>query len=301
MRPRLTALAAVAALALDARAAVAQNSHQPEQPTPAVVTPVPADHASMDHSAMGHTMPVTQGAQDLPREPIPPLTDADRAAAFPDVSSHLAHETRNFGLVQLNRFETWDAGDGGGLLWEGQGWFGGDLNKLWVRSEGERVDGATEAADVEVFYGRTVARWWDVVTGVRQDFDPGSSQAWAAVGVVGLAPQKFEISATAYVGDAGRTAARLEVEYDLLLTNRLIAQPLLELNLLGEDDPERRLGSGVTTAEIGLRLRYEVTRRFAPYLGVVYERAYGSTADFRQEDGEHVDDTRVVAGLRVWF
>lgn len=241
------------------------------------------------------------GGVAIGQDPIPPVTDLDRAAAFPEVSARAAHAARNFGLVQLERLETWDAGGGGGLLWEGQGWYGGDLNKLWLRTEGERVDSATEAADVEVLYGRTVARWWEVVAGVRHDFEPSSSKSWAAIGVTGLAPQKFAIEATAYLGDAGRTALRFEAEYELLLTNRLIAQPLLELNVLGKSDPDARLGSGLTAAEVGIRLRYEVTRRFAPYVGVVYERAYGETADFRRSDGEDVDDTRVVAGVRAWF
>jgi copper resistance protein B len=246
---------------------------------------------------MGHS---TAGAA-APVEPIPPLSDADRAAAFPEVVEHLAHETRAVSRLQLERLETWSADDGTGLLWNGQGWVGGDISKLWLRTEGERVDDATEAADVELLYGRAVARWWDLVAGVRHDFAPGSSQSWAALGIVGLAPQKFEIEATAYVGNSGRTALRFEAGYELLLTNRLVAQPLLELNLLGEDDPERGLGSGLTAAEIGVRVRYEVTRRFAPYVGVVYERAYGETADLRESHGEDVADTRVVAGVRTWF
>ena len=304
MTPQRTVLlAAGAMLALHVGVAIGQDdAHQDATDDSttdhATMDHSAMDHSSMDHAAMSHPMP---GTADVPREPIPPVTDLDRAAAFPEVSVHAAHAARNFGLVQLEKLETWDAGGGGGLLWEGQGWYGGDLNKLWLRTEGERVDNSTEAADVEVLYGRSVARWWEVVAGVRHDFEPGSSQSWAAIGVTGLAPQKFEIEATAYLGDAGRTALRFEAEYELLLTNRLIAQPLLELNVLGKSDPDARLGSGLTAAEVGIRLRYEVTRRFAPYVGVVYERAYGETADFRRSDGEDVDDTRVVAGVRAWF
>ena len=264
----------------------------------ATMDPSGVDHASMGHDQMDHSASDTTG---VPREPIPPLTDADRAAAFPELHEHASHAPGAVGLVQLERLETWDGGDGTGLLWDARGWFGGDLDKLWVRTEGERVDDSTEAADVELLYGRAVSPWWELLAGVRHDFDPGASQSWAAIGITGLAPQKFEIEATAYVGDSGRTALRLEAEYELLLTNRLIAQPLLELNLLGKDDPDRGLGSGLTVAEIGIRLRYEVTRQFAPYVGVVYERAYGDTADFRRSDGADVDDTRVVAGVRAWF
>ena len=248
---------------------------------------------------MGHAMPPQ--VPTAPHDLIPVLTDADRAAAFPAVSGHAAHDSRVFGFAQLARFEAWDADEGTGLLWDVLGWVGGDIQKLWLRTEGERVDHATEAADVELFYGRAVARWWDVVGGVRHDFDPGPSRTWLAIGLVGLAPQKFEVEATAYLGESGRAAAQLEVEYEMLLSNRLILQPLLELNALSKDDLERGLGSGVTTAEASLRLRYEITRQFAPYLGLVYERAYGETADFRRAAGEDVDDTRIVAGLRLWF
>jgi copper resistance protein B len=187
------------------------------------------------------------------------------------------------------------------LSWEGQGWIGNDMDKLRLRSEGERVGGDTEASDVELLYSRAIARWWDVVAGVRHDFDPGSSQSWAALGVIGLAPQKFEVEATAFVGESGRTAARFEIEYELLLTNRLILQPLLELNLFGKDDPQRGIGSGLSTAQAGLRLRYEFTRRFAPYIGLVHERAVGNTADLRRAEGDDVEDTRLVAGVRLWF
>ena len=270
----------------------APEEHEPETHPPDTQPP------AMDHAAMGHTMPPAAGE---PREPIPVLTEVDRAAAFPAVAGHAAHDSGVFGFAQLSRFEGWNADEGTGLLWDGQGWIGGDLDKLWLRTEGERVDDTTQAADVELLYGRAVARWWDVVAGVRHDFDPGPSRTWVAIGIVGLAPQKVEVETTVYLGESGRAAAQLEVEYEMLLTNRLILQPLFELNVSSKDDLERGFGSGVTTAEASLRLRYEITRQFAPYLGLVYERAYGETADFRRTEGEDVDDTRVVGGLRLWF
>ncbi|TQU76538.1 copper resistance protein B, partial [Xanthomonas perforans] len=190
---------------------------------------------------------------------------------------------------------------GTGLGWEGQGWIGTDLNRVWLRSEGERTDGQTESADLEVLYGRSISTWWDVVAGVRHDFKPGASQNFAAIGVQGLAPMKFEVSATAYLGEGGQTAANVEAEYELLLTNRLILQPLVEVTAYGKNDPLRGIGSGLSTAEAGLRLRYEFTRKFAPYIGVVYERAFGNTADMRREHGESFEDTRLVVGLRTWF
>lgn len=266
----------------------------------------PVDHAAMghetpetmDHAAMGHAMP---RPADQPITPIPVLTEADRAAAMPPPDDHPVHDNTLQSFVLFNRLEAFDSDDGNGLEWEGQAWFGSDLNKLWLRSEGERSGGHTEAADLEVLYGRAFARWWDVVAGVRHDFKPGASQDFAAIGVTGLAPYKFEVEATGYIGQSGQTAARLEAEYETLLTNRLILQPLVEVNFYGKSDERRSIGSGLSTAEAGLRLRYEITRQFAPYVGVVREWAFGDTADFRRDAGDGSNDTRIVAGVRVWF
>jgi copper resistance protein B len=256
-------------------------------------------HAGMDHAAMGHAKPA---AASEPREPVPPLTDADRAAAFPaGMHGHELHGSPINAYFLFNRLEAFDADPGSGQAWEATGWIGGDVERLWLRSEGERRRGTTESADLELLYGRSISPWWDLVAGVRQDFKPGDSQTFAAIGVQGLAPQKFEISATAYVGERGQTAARLEAEYELLLTNRLILQPLVEIDLYGKDDPLRHVGAGLSTAEVGLRLRYEITRRFAPYVGLVHERAFGGTADYRRAHGESADETRLVVGLRAWF
>ena len=261
-------------------------------------TPPPTQTESVDHAAMGHTMP---RPDDQPITPIPVLTDEDRAAAVPPPNDHPVHDNTIQSFVLFNRLEAFDADEGTGLEWEGQAWFGTDLNKVWLRSEGERAGSHTEAADLEVLYGRAIAPWWDVVAGVRHDFKPGDSQDFAAIGVIGLAPYKYEVEATAYIGESGQTAARLEAEYETLLTSRLILQPLVEFNFYGQNDERRGIGSGLSTAEVGLRLRYEIRREFAPYIGVVHERAFGRTADFRRDEGEDVNDTRLVAGIRIWF
>lgn len=252
----------------------------------------------MDHSAMGHS---AKKAPDQPHQPIPKLTQEDRAVAFPDVGGHPAHDDTIQSFVLFNRLETWDADAGIGTAWEGQGWIGTDLDRLWLKSEGERIDGATESADVELLYGRSVTRWWDMVAGVRSDIEPGPSQNFAAIGIIGLAPYKWEVEATAYIGESGQSALRLEAEYDLLLTNRLILQPLVELNLYGKDDERRGIGSGLSNAEVGLRLRYEIRRELAPYIGIKWEKAYGTTADFVRAEGEFVDESEWVIGLRTWF
>jgi copper resistance protein B len=254
--------------------------------------------ATMDHAAMGHEMPRTA---DQPVTPIPELTDADRAAAVRPAGGHVMDDNGMQRFVLIDRLEAFDANEGDGVEWDAQAWFGTDLNKLWLRSEGERTGGGTEAADLEVLYGRAFARWWDVVAGVRHDFKPGAPQDFAAIGVMGLAPYKFEVEATAYIGQSGQTAARFEAEYETLLTNRLILQPQVELNFYGRNDERRGIGSGLSTAEAGLRLRYEVTRQFAPYVGVVREWSFGRTADFRRDEGEDINDTRIVAGVRIWF
>jgi copper resistance protein B len=272
------------------------------------------DHSGMDHSGMDHSG-MDQGNMDHsgmkpaarpdapsePRDPIPTPTEADRAAAFPPLSRHMQHASELNHYLLFNRLEAADVDHGSAQAWEAQGWIGNDTDRLWLRSEGERERGHTESADLEVLYGRAISPWWDVVVGARHDFLPRQSQSWAAIGVQGMSPYKFEIAATAYVGDSGRSALNFEAEYELLLTNRLILQPLIEVDLFGRDDPRRGIGSGLSTVEAGLRLRYEFTRRFAPYVGISRERAFGGTADYRRADGEDIDDTRVVAGLRVWF
>ncbi|KRA74438.1 hypothetical protein ASD78_13280 [Lysobacter sp. Root667] len=265
------------------------------------------DHSKMDHAAMGHAPAASETPlepiprEPIPREPIPPITDADRAAAFPPLRKHMEHAREFNSYVLFDRLEAGDADHGRGEAWEATAWFGSDLNRLWLRSEGEREGGVTESANLEALYGRSITPWWDVVVGAKHDFKPGRSQDWLAVGLQGLSPYKFEVQATAYVGASGRVAANFEAEYDVLLTNRLILQPLVELEFNGSQDRQRGVGSGLSTLEAGLRLRYEFSRRFAPYVGVVHERAFGNTADLRRDEGESTQDTRVVAGVRVWF
>lgn len=261
------------------------------------------DHSKMDHSKMDHStmdgMPMAP-ASLAPRTPIPPITDADREAAKPPAHVH-GHGDGIFTYLVFNRLEAWDADPGTGQAWEARGWVGTDMHKLWLRSEGERLHGRTESADIEVLYGHPVARWWDVVAGVRHEIEPGADRNFAAIGVTGMAPYKFEVEATAYIGASGRTAARVEAEYELLLTNRLILQPLIEAQWHGRNDASRGIGAGLGKVEAGLRLRYEFNRRFAPYLGIVHERSFGDTADLLRDEGEATRDTRVVAGVRLWF
>lgn len=254
--------------------------------------------AAEDHSA--HMAQEQQGAQQ-PKEAIPALTDADRAAAFPaGLDGHAVHDSTTNYMLLFDQIE-WQGTGSGAASWENTSWVGGDRNRLWLRTEGEAEEGRIDNAYVDVLWGRMFSRWWDVVAGVRQDFRPGDPQTWVGAGVQGLAPYWFEVEATAYVGAGGRTRARLEAEYELLLTNRLILQPVAEVELYGKSDPERGIGAGLSTVETGLRLRYEIRREFAPYVGVTWQRRFFGTADFARAAGEDVGGARVAFGLRTWF
>jgi copper resistance protein B len=268
------------------------TGHGGEQEKPSSQAP-----AQEDHSA--HQSPPAR--QVLPPG-IPPITDADRAAAFPTLNGqHTVHDDAIHYYVLFDQLE-WQAGDGvTGVAWDTRGWIGRDVSRFWFRTEGEGEEGRLGTADVHALFGRAIGRWWDVVAGVRQDFGPGPARTWAAVGIQGLAPYWFEVEATAYVGASGRTQFRLETEYELLLTNRLILQPLAEVELFGKSDPERGIGAGLSSADAGLRLRYEIRRELAPYVGVAWHRKFFGTADQAEAAGEQTGGARLALGVRLWF
>lgn len=189
------------------------------------------------------------------------------------------------------------------LLFDGQGWWGTDRNKIWVKSEVERDfdEGRFEEAELQALWSRPISRFFDVQAGVRHDFVRGADRTFGVVGVQGLAPYWFEIDAALFVSGEGDISARFEAEYDLLLTQRLILQPRTELNFSVTDAEDAGVGSGLSTAEVGVRLRYEIRRQFAPYVGVSWERAVGETAGFAPADGENVGAVSLVAGLRLWL
>ncbi|MDH1576149.1 copper resistance protein B [Pseudomonas sp. GD03746] len=264
----------------------------------------PASMKGMDHDAMDHSN-MKHGEADSPastsRTPIPVLTDADRQTAFPQLDGHKMDDSGINGFFLLDQLEYQNADDGSTLAWDASGWVGGDVNRLWIRAEGERTNGVTEDAQLQLLYGRSISPWWDVVAGLRQDFQPQSPQTWAAFGIQGMALYDFEAQATAFIGENGQTAARVEGEYDILLTNRLILQPTAEANFYGKNDPQRGVGTGLANTEVGLRLRYEIVRQFAPYIGVTWSRSYGKTANFIRDEGGDVNEARFVAGIRMWF
>jgi len=210
-------------------------------------------------------------------------------------------------FLQADRLE-YRTNEGAPLfLWDAQGWYGGDKNKLWLKSEGEYSfdDSAFEGAEIQALWSRAFARYFDIQAGVRQDFASGDNstlgRTFAVIGVQGLAPYWFEVDLAAFISDDGNVSARIELEYDLLLTQRLILQPRTELNFAIQSVPGSGVGSGLSTADVGLRLRYEIKREFAPYIGVSWERAVGETADFVRAGGEDPSSVSFVAGLRLWF
>jgi copper resistance protein B len=299
-------VAALIAIGAPCRAqSTSRDSHAAHQaPPPAATQPAAPSSApqgtpppTVDPHA-GHAMAADAGPSPPPPS-LAPVTDEMRKAAFPVVVGHPAHDRAINTFVLVDELE-WRTGAGAdGPAWSAAGWAGGDRNRLWFRTEGNGEGGSLDDAEAHVLYGRAIARWWDVVAGVRQDFDPGA-QAWLAVGLQGVAPGFFDVKATAYLADAGQAALRLEVEYDLLITNRLVLQPVGEANLYGRSNPSLGVGSGLSSGELGLRLRYQLRRELAPYVGVTWIRTFGETTDLAHQQGVN-GRPRLVTGVRVWF
>lgn len=188
------------------------------------------------------------------------------------------------------------------IAWDVNGWIGTDDHKLAFKIEGEKpVEGKLEKAEFQLLYQRPVSDFFDAQAGIRHDIRPNPDRTYGVLGVTGLAPYFIETDVSLFVGEKGDVFARLEAEYDILLTQKLILQPAAELNLGFTEDAAIHVGRGVSDIQLGLRLRYEIERELAPYLGVHWERKFGKTADFAREDGEAVDSLSLVAGLRFWF
>lgn len=218
----------------------------------------------------------------------------------PDAAA--AEETPLVTSIEADRLEYRVRPGGDAYGWEAQAWIGGDYDKLWFKTQGDGViDGALERAEIQALYGRTVSAFWDVQIGARYDRNPDPARGYAVLGIEGLAPYFFAIDAAAFVSNMGDASARVEAEYELLLTQRLIAQPSAELTIAVQEVEELGIGSGLSEAELGLRLRYEVVREIAPYLGISWESKIGPTADLARRAGADVDDLTFVTGIRFWF
>lgn len=187
------------------------------------------------------------------------------------------------------------------LVLDADAWIGYDLNKLWFKTEVEYVDSGTEEAEVQFLYSRAIAPFWDLQVGWRRDIKPEPNRDFLALGFRGLAPYLFDVDASLFIGESDQLNARLDAEYEYMFTQKWILSPEVELNLHTQDDEEVGIGSGLSDMELGLRLRYEVRREFAPYLGVNWTKKFGQTADFANEEGEKDSDVQIVIGVRSWF
>jgi copper resistance protein B len=257
---------------------------------------------SMPHQHHDAPPPAASSSALPPNDHIPPPPPQHVMAQHAMSDAMDMHDTGTRGMLLIDRLErTHSTGGDNATAWEGEGWWGSDIDRLWIRGEGERQRGVTRDGRVDVLWGHAWTTYWDGQLGLRQDIGNGPKRQWLAVGVQGLAPYWFETQATLYAGEQGRTALRLESSYDLLFTQRLILTPKIELNLYSRNDPQRAIRAGLSEAEAGLRLRYEFSRRFAPYVGVswAYRRIANASTDVLLDTAAH--ETTWVAGIRFWF
>ena len=241
-----------------------------------------------------------QGQSQLEHVPPDPPRSHVHPMSYREMTGMMGMDDRHpFGKVTLERLE-WQLGEET-WAWDANAWYGGDFNKLWFEAEGELEGGDTHESRIELSWDRIVSRWWSLRAGVRHDGGIGPSRDWLGVGVAGLAPGFIEVETSVYYGEGGRSAFRLATQKDLLLTQRLVVQPEVELAAYGRDDPEKLIGAGLSDLKLGLRVRYEIRREIAPYLGVRWVSHFGDSADFRRDAGEDADEWQWLAGLRAWF
>lgn len=308
-----------AVLAVSATPALAQHQGHPMPPaepaadTAPTVAPVPASEQPLAQEGMaavpGMEVPTPDAAdEEVGSEPAPPVpTDfaADRifdpaAMARARAGLHKEHGGSINSKVMISLGELQIRDGETGYRWEGEAWVGGDINRFVVKTEGEGA-GELESAEVQALYSRAVSPFFDLQAGVRQDFQSGPKRTYATAGFEGVAPYWFDTSGSLFLSNEGEVFGRVEGTYDLRLTQRLILQPRIEANLSGQAVPELALGSGVSNIELGLRLRYEIKREFAPYVGVSFDRKFGGTADYARTAGNDVEATSVIVGVRAWF
>jgi copper resistance protein B len=264
----------------------------------------PATKADPDAATLAGT---DQPAGDAPPPAAPTTRAAARfydpaAMAQADRSMRDMHGGMRFSQVIFNLAEAQVQSGRDGYRWDGEGWFGGDIHRLVVKSEGEGGFGdRVDTAEVQALYARALDPYWNLQAGVRQDLGAGARRTYAVIGVEGLAPYWFDVEGALFLSDKGDVLARAEAWYDQRITQRAILQPRVELNLAAQDMPDSRIGAGLSSAEFGIRLRYELRREFAPYVGVSWERRYGATARYARSDGERTGGIALALGVRGWF
>ena len=270
------------------------------------------DHSQMDHSQMDHSQ-MDHSGMAMPIDDIPPPaagTGPARAAdaiwgaeAMRASREQLKREQggQTFASFRADRFE-YRARDGrDGFLWDVDAWYGGDIDKLWLKSEGEGAFGeGVEDAEVQALWSHAISPWFDLQTGIRQDLT-GPERTYAVLGLQGLAPYLFHVDGTLFLSSKGDLTAKAEAELDQRITQRLIIQPRTEVTLAAQDVPELGIGTGIDGVEAGVRLRYEIVRELAPYIGIAQEWKLGGSADYARAAGEDTSSTNFVVGLRFWF
>jgi copper resistance protein B len=247
--------------------------------------------------ALGGSRSFAQQSHDPYRDASGKVTalmpGAANSMSRPDIFTHML----------LDQFEGRTDGPDNAFRWDGQIWSGTDFNKLWIKTEGLASSNKVSDGDDEFLYDRPIPhlRYFDAQTGVRADLDSGPTRTWAALGVEGLAPYGFDFEPTLYWRNGGHIAGRINTAYEFLLTQRLILEPQAELNFYSKDDPARHIGSGFSDIDSGLRLRYEIRRKFAPYLGFVYAGKFGNSARYARLAGESTSNPQFVFGIRMWY
>ncbi len=283
---RIPLVIATLAFALGATTArAAQDAPMPgmqHDPMPAAGMPAPADTRDPHAYSGGYTL--ESGPYAMQGKRLLRLGDEQTVAT-----------------VLFDSLEAVRSNGSNSQAYDAVAWFGRDYDRLVIKAEGEVAHGKVQEARTEALWSHAVATFWDAQLGLRYDSGIGPDRRWLAFGVQGLAPYWFEVDATAYIGDGGRTALRLGAEYEALITQRLILQPRIEANLYGKSDAESDLGKGLSDVTAGVRLRYEFSRQFAPYVGVEWSGRFGETADLARAAGERARNTRYVAGVRFWF
>jgi copper resistance protein B len=250
------------------------------------------DMSGMDHGSM-------QGGS-APPDARDPHAYSGGYTLDPARPLRMADE-HNFGSLRMDRLERVRTRDNSSTVYDLQAWFGRTYDRAVLKAEGDVDDGKLQDAHTQLLWGHAVTAYWDTQLGVRHDSGEAPSRTWLAFGVQGLAPYWFEMDITGFAGEQGRTALSVEAEYELLLTQKLILQPRIEANIYGKRDTARETGSGLSDLTAGLRLRYEIRREFAPYIGVERVGKFGGTADFISAAGKRTNETRIMGGLRFWF
>ncbi|OHT21792.1 copper resistance protein B [Edaphosphingomonas haloaromaticamans] len=295
---------------------MAMPTQSDPHPGHAMPTPIePPNGQDMPNMAMPAAVPAEPAGPagtdlepgNLPPPPVATDRPADRyfdpramAAAQANLLGEHGGMTFHKVLFNIAEYQAREARDG--YRWDASAWFGGDIDRLALKSEGEGSFGeAIDHGEVQALWSHAIDPYWNVQGGIRQDVGRGPDRTYASIGIEGLAPYWFDLGASAFVSTRGDLLARVEGDIDQRITQRLILQPRVEANFAAQDIPENGIGAGLSTLELGLRLRYEVAREFAPYIGVSWDRSFGDTKRMARAAGEQASSTSLVAGIRFWF